>query len=1111
MGGSPRPELLKYASLSKCALALGLLACAGPSAAHDAGGGLDAGPPSTSASDAGMDAGTAPDAAVDPATLLRAQIRALRALLDGQLPTALDPQSLFEADLLDADARSARIRVLEQALRPSSPDDAGPPDAALDDGALDGSSPDAAFLDGAADDDGGAPDASAAPPHRPPPSSPAPRSLDGGPPDGGPPDGGPPADAPDAGPPEAAGELATLERERDRLRLAFLRLPTAEQTRVAEAVRARRRIAIEERASRVDAERATRDAERATAASDDLFDQAAGSADALQSALLSERARIEATRADLARWEVRFARRRQAEARAGADRLQRFHGFESRLPTIDPAGADALYDEVVGLLVVQRERLRAAIDELDAPSGVPVFELRIDLVSAPYRGLEETGELRTAAAALDHEVGRAAAEEERLRWQWTERVATDLRRLDGVRVSLLPRMSSRRRAAVLGLGAEGRGQLGRELDQIATMSRWWLRQTWHDLTSYPLSLVAIAASPNTRVELTLAVFLALLIGLIWQQRESITAWLRRSVHAPKSARPWVALVRPFWAAIGPVVVPLILLVAFYGLAGLIDTLTESLFFDVLRAIVVRVAWFYVLVTMATGFFVSRLRHGASRAAVARRILGSVRLVLGFGLVVLLITDLSELLVGHGYIYGIVVDLAWLGAAPIGVILIRHWKDEVVEAHQRRWVEGFVARALRRSDERWRRYLLTPFAAAQLAASGGWATLKELALRFEQLRRAFAFLFRRRLERRIEATLDESHIDALSSGVRDAFREVPTDPDLEIDRFPRLEEIVERVRAALDPNEPGFVFALVGERGIGKTTWLRELRRRVNAEVHLLDVPHRLVEPAHVCRWLSEQLELPPTDSIDDLAAALDGLEKPKVVILDHCQNLVVRAIGGTEGLEGFVELAAKTGRNVVWVCSFAHYTWRYLECVRQGQNLFRDHIVLDAWSDEEIACLIRHRMARAGLHASFRDLVVDPVAGTALADAILHTEEEYLRLLWDFASGNPRVALHFWKHSLVEAGASLKVRLFAAPDIDALDALHDQSRFLLATIALHENATVVEAAQSAGSSPRECSALLAYLQDCGYVDVDACGNWRLSTHWYRCVIRHLRRQRLLFD
>ena len=1109
-------------------IAATLAACGHP-AAPDAGAARDAGPALFAPTDAGSDGlrqdgsvdrieAGAPDAGArteaepaDPLQPYRADIRALRALLNGRLPTDIDPQALFEVDLLDAEARAARITALEARMRRGQPSasteitDAG---ATLDGATLDGATLDGATLDGAMLDAGLWDAGSAAP--RTASRDGGERAQDGGPAhdagetsvDGG---MGPSGENTSAHP---LAELKALELERDRLRLRFLRLPDQERTQIIEAVRARRRITIELQASQVDAQRASLDAQRATEASDDLFDRAADSPDAMESALLSERARIETARAELARSEVRLARRRQAEARAGAERLQRIHRYQSRVATIPPAGADTLYDEVTRRLLGEREDLRNAMDRLRDEPDLPRFELSIDLSSYPE---QMRAELREDTESLDHDARAVSDEERRLRWTWAERSAEDVRELDQIRVSLLPHMSPRRRAAVLGLGAEGREQLAQELDQITTMARWWALQSWHDLASYPISFVAIAASPDTRFELALAVLLCLFIAFTWRQRKTITDRLGAAVHNRRSTSRWTALARPFWVVLGPLVVPVLLLIALHSLATLLDQLSDALFFQALRIIVLRLSWFYVLVTLATRFLVSRLRYRAGRAAIAKRILGSVRLAMGFGLAAILITDLSELLVGRGYIYGLVVDLAWVGALPIALILLHRWKDDVCEAHRSRWAEGFVARALASSDTTVRRHLLVPPAVVQLAVTGASATLKELALRFEQLRRAFAFLFRRRLERRVETTVGESYVEALPPSIRRAFSELPTDPDLEINRFPRLDEITERVTHALDPDEAGLVLALVGERGIGKTTWLRALERRIDARVDRLDVPHRLTDAEAVCRWLSERLDLPKADSVDELAEVLSSLDEPRVVILDHCQNLVVRAIGGTEGLEALLSLTAKSGRNVVWICAFARFTWRYLERVRQGQDLFQEHIVLEPWSDDDITRLIHHRMQRAGQRASFRDLVVDPLAGTALNDAVLQTEGEYLRLLWDFSSGNPRVAMHFWKHSLVEADSGLRVRLFAAPDVDRLDALHDQSRFLLATIALHENATAEEAAASAGSSVRECSALLAYLNSCGYVRVDEEGHWRLSTHWYRGVVRHLRRQRLLFD
>lgn len=1085
-----------------------LSACAGAGGGRDAGAGMDASAPAPAARvegrDAGWDAGSdggALDAAVDPRDVVRGQIRALEELLAGRLPTDVDPQTLFEADLLDEASRLERIHALEARLAI----DAGPPDAGHDAGPPELTDAEATLADGALLDRDAGPDA----------------GFDAG---AAPMDGGPLDEAgvvaldagSDAGPPDAAvplGELELLELERDRLRLAFLRLPEAQRTRAVEAVRARRRIAIEEHAASAVRERATQEALRADGESDELFSQAAGSASAVESTLLSERARLAGVRADFARWEARAARRREEQARSGAERVSRIHALERQLDDVEGAEADDMYEDVVGLLVVERAGLNALLDELDAPSEAPSFELGVDLSQPPYRGLAETRELREAIAEVERDRRRAVGEEQRLRWAWADRKAEGVRRLDEIRVDLLPRMSRSRRAQVMGLGAEGRAQLGRELEQIAVLARYWAREAWHDLPTMPSRIGGLAVGPDTRVPFALAILLLLGIAVAWREREALTARLHAAIHvrSPVSQRSWIALVRPFWAVLGPLAIPLALLVALHVLIALLDHVFTSLFMDFVRVLVLRLAWFFFLVTLVARFFVSRLRHGAGRARTTTRIFSSVRMVMGFGLAAVLITDVSELLVGHGYIYSIVVDLAWLGAIPIAIVLIHQWADDVCEAHRQRWTTGFVARALDKKNTRPRRYALTPVAGIALAAAGAYAGLEELALRFEQFRRALAFLFRRRLERRVERVIDEAQVDELPEAVRAAFTETPGDLALEIDHFPKLDATVARVTEALDPDEPGLALALVGERGMGKTTWLRALAQRLDAETTMLDVPHRLTTSEDVCRWLSRALALPETGSIDELAASIEALDEPRLVILDHCQNLVVRAIGGTDGLEALVNLAAMTSRRMVWICSFSLYTWRYLERARQRQDLFREHLLLEPWSEEDVARLVRHRMATTGLEVSYRDLVVEKLAGSALEDAILRTEGEYLRLLWDFAGGNPRVAIHFWKHSIVPVDGGLRVRLFVAPDDDELDELHQTSLFLLATIALHENATLDEAAASAGSPARECSAQLAFLRDRGYLKCDETGHWRLSTHWYRVITRHLRRQRLLFD
>lgn len=1077
------------------------LGCERPST-PDGGPAPDAGPPAVAPSVVATDAGPA-----DPASALRATVAALRALLDqDELPTEFDPQSLFAVDLEDESAIAARIAQLRGAPPPT---DAGPPEPVADAGWPEGGPPDAA-VDASAPEDGGAPDAGARD-AVPPDAGPPPSSMDAGA-IGAPDAGGLDAGGLDAGfDATLEGELERLRAERDALRLRFLERTREERETTLTAVRARRRIALEESASRAQEEAAREEARLATVARDQALSQAAASPSVIERDLLAEQARVQTARAELARWLATRAEQRQGEARASAERLRRIHALELHRAAMTPEEADAAYDAAVAHLTSERTRFEEAIEALGASDDeAPELELELDLDSAPYASAPGRAALAQSFARFQQARARAVEEEEEVRWAHAELLASDLRAIDALRVSLLPHLGDAHRDEVLGLGELGRGELGRELQQARLLFTYWARRAWHDVPKLPRRFGSLFLRSRSRTDLLWTAAWVVFVVVLWRQREAVTERLRAWVHEHTAEREWRRLLRPLWAVFGPLLVPLALIGALHVLLWLLDDLSDSLAIDALRVVALNVAWFSFLTIAVSGVFVSRLRHGAARASVARRILASVRMVLGFGLVVVLITDLGELLFGRGYVYEVVVDLAWFGVVPIAAILIHRWADDVCEVHRERHPEGFVARSLARGDSGLRRRLLTAAAALQLAIAGTYSALKDLALRFEQSRRAFAFLFRRRLERRTEGKVNEAELRELPQALRDAFHETPAAPEIAIDHYPGLDALVARI-AERKQRSVGLTVALVGERGIGKTTWMQELVRRADLDAAILDVPHRLIDPASLCAWLAQALELAPSATVEELAAQLGAGEGQRVILLDNCQNLVVRAIGGTVALEALLELASHTAERVIWVCSFARNTWLYLERHRQGQDLFAQQVSLERWSEAEIAALVKKRMDAAGMQASFRDLVVDQLKGSALEDAVLRTQGEYIRLLWDFAEGNPRIAIHYWLHSLMERDGELRVRLFAAPDVEDLDKLHEESRFLLATIALHENATVEEAATSLGSSIRQCSALLSYLRSLHYVGRDPQGQWRITTHWYRGVIRYLRRRRLLFD
>ena len=90
----------------------------------------------------------------------------------------------------------------------------------------------------------------------------------------------------------------------------------------------------------------------------------------------------------------------------------------------------------------------------------------------------------------------------------------------------------------------------------------------------------------------------------------------------------------------------------------------------------------------------------------------------------------------------------------------------------------------------------------------------------------------------------------------------------------------------------------------------------------------------------------------------------------------------------------------------------------------------------------------------------------------------------------------------------VRVRLFDAPRTEDLEALSEEARFVLAAVVLHQSLTVSEAAWTLRYQPAVCQSILEFLVGQGYLVMEA-ERFHVATHWYRAVIRYLKRKHLL--
>lgn len=497
------------------------------------------------------------------------------------------------------------------------------------------------------------------------------------------------------------------------------------------------------------------------------------------------------------------------------------------------------------------------------------------------------------------------------------------------------------------------------------------------------------------------------------------------------------------------------------------------------------------------------------AELSERILRTVRLVGRYVVVVYVFLMVSSNILGRGYLYTLVVQFSWVGAIPIAYVLLRHWRKDIFETYEKVFSgSSFAATVKRLRGEWWAVALLVP-AFFHLALHGALVYGRNVAMRFDTTRRALAYVFRRRLERKV-APLSRDRLDAegVPRPIWDAFSGDSVPEGALVGHFPMLEETYEAMEG-WRAGRRGFALALAGERGLGKTTWLRQLASRVGEAAVILRLDETAATEEAVCRVLSTGIGLDEVATVPELVEAL-GRGPRRVVMIDHAQNLVLRAVGGTDGLEAFCRLVRRTQRSTVWVCSFSRYIWEHIEYVLKDQNVFGRVAILPPWPEKQIAELIERRMEVAGYVARYDDLVTAP-KGTAAAEVELERmRERYQRLLWDYADGVARVAMHFWMWSLTESGpGEVRVHLFEAPRPEELERLSEQARFALHAVVSHENLTVEEAAKVLRFPEPQVASLLEMLRAEGYLKMYK-GRYRVTMRWSPAVVRHLRRQHLLF-
>jgi AAA domain len=916
-------------------------------------------------------------------------------------------------------------------------------------------------------------------------------------------------------PPErVSSEVWEARRKLDRSRLEFYRLPAKQRDALLAAHAERQQADAQTPALEASAEgtqtaqaaEATQRAQAAEAERQRALAQAEVADSEAERLVVEERARLLGVASRLAEQQAEVARDRTTLN----ERTERTLSLGRQVreivggPRTEPEKADALYLDLRDWLRASRAELRDALRAaLPRPALVREVDPLVNLPSQVDRTeVDELYERVVATAALlaeqtaDYQGARSA------------QLYGEVQALNDDRLALLPYLSADRRRAIVGFGAVGADQALAELRQVglviryhaASVSAWLASGAWRTWNG------RVAGSAT--VDLFQAVLV--LVVFLWARRTvraSLESWRRRIRETARRARRLQSA--PADDAIGmalrvvePVGWLVLVLAIVWVLPGTITSLMEfRLFETVLR-------W-----SFAGWLAVATIDHLAMRRA--RRMgwrrqsrTDSIRLrslrLLGVAVVVVgLILSLSHQIVGAGTVYSWVIRTCWWMALPVGLLIVHWWRDVIFERLGYIREAPFAQWALARR-EGWRGLLCAAAGGAYLFTKGTATVSKAWLGSFEITRRLGAYLFRQHLERMSDRTQSKALAPLPASAFAALSPSTLSEQSIRNDDDPQVAQIIDHI-----DRTGGGVYAVVGERGSGRSTVLHRVSDS-REDVVFIECPFTGLED--LTNALCKALSLPKGMALEELAASLDARDADIGVIIDNAHRFIHPVMGGLAGFDRLIESARRHSARCAWIISIDRVVWRFLERARSVDLLFDGIVTLDEWSEEDIATLIRNRSKQAGIEPRFDRLVPDLTFDTderERAEALTHAENSYYRLIWDYAVGNPGIALHTWRTSLgVAPDGRVFVTPFRVPDSGTFEKLPDSAVFVLRAVLQLERALPVDVSKATLVAVSEVESSLRFGVQNGYLRCEF-GRYAVAWNWYGPITRFLQRRHLL--